>query len=58
MFVSRPITILLIPTWFLVVLFSFKEEVFGFKVKKEMREKTFFYAFFITFLVFYLVFFL
>jgi hypothetical protein len=57
-FVSRPITILLILTWFLVVLFSLKKEVFGVKVKKEMREKTFFYALFITFLIFYLLFFL
>jgi hypothetical protein len=56
-FVSKPIIMLLIPTWFLAFLFSFKEEVFGFKVKKETREKTFFYAIFVTFIVFYLVFF-
>jgi len=55
--VSGPIDILLIPTWFLAFLFYFKGEVFGFKVKKENREKVFFYAIFITFIVFYFAFF-
>jgi hypothetical protein len=56
-FVSKPITILLVPTWFLAFLFSFKKEVFGLKVKKETKEEVFFYAIFITFIVFYLAFF-
>jgi len=55
-FFSKPLTLILVPTWFLPVFFSFKKEVFGFKIKKQTKEKTFFYSTFITFLVFYLVF--
>jgi hypothetical protein len=56
-FVSKPITILLVLTWFLAFLLYFKKEVFGLKLKKENGEKVFFYAIFITFIVFYLAFF-
>jgi hypothetical protein len=55
-FFSKPLTLILIPTWLLPIFFSFKKEVFGFKIKKQTKEKTFFYSTFITFLVFYLVF--
>jgi len=56
-FVSKPITMLPVPTWFLAFLLYFKKEVWGLKLKKENREKVFFYAIFITFIVFYLAFF-
>jgi hypothetical protein len=56
-FTSKLITIFLLPTWILVVLFPLKEEVFEFKIKRQTREKIFFYAIFITFVVFYFTFF-
>jgi hypothetical protein len=55
-FFSKPLTLILVPTWFLPVFFSFKKEIFGVKIKKQTKEKTFFYSTFITFLVFYFVF--
>jgi hypothetical protein len=57
LFVYKPITIILIPTWILTILFFIKDKFLGFKIKKQIRQKILFYTIFISFVIFYSVFF-
>jgi hypothetical protein len=56
-FLSKPLILVLIPTWLLTFLLNFFDFIGRIKLTKGIKEKTFFYTIFITFLIFYYVFF-
>jgi hypothetical protein len=56
-FISKPLTLILIPNWFVSFLVLSRKKIGNIEIRKETKEKTLFYSIFITFLIFYSLFF-
>jgi hypothetical protein len=52
-FISKPLTLVLIPTWLSIFLMHIKGNFGNIKVTRKKKEKVIFYSIFVTFLVFY-----
>jgi hypothetical protein len=55
-FLSKPLTLVLIPTWPSTFFICFKRNFKKIKIVKKTKEKAIFYSIFVTFLVFYFYF--
>jgi hypothetical protein len=56
-FISKPLTLILIPNWLISFLILFNKKIGNTEIRKETKEKILFYSIFITFLIFYSLFF-
>jgi hypothetical protein len=55
-FLSKPLTLVLIPTWLSTFFICFKRNFGKIKIERKTKEKVIFYSIFVTFLVFYFYF--
>jgi hypothetical protein len=55
-FLSKPLTLVLIPTWLSTFFICFKRNFGKIKIERKTKEKAIFYSIFLTFLVFYFYF--
>jgi hypothetical protein len=56
-FISKPFSLILIPTWFWTFLFHPINSIGKVEITNHIKERLFFYSLFITFLIFYYIFF-